>query len=150
MMKRTITITILIFVVMPLLVICQTRSGESDVVKKIRQVDNQFHTAFRLSDSMTLNRLLADKFIWTHSTGEIQTKPEILADVKSGELKYDSLIMDDVRIYVYKNAAVVNGHSTRNYSGEKSFQIRYSVFYVKQRGKWQAVAFHTSILPKTA
>ncbi len=145
-MKRTITI--LIFVVMPLLVICQTKDDESDAVKKIRKLDNEFHTAFRTADYATLNRLLADKFIWTHSTGEIQTKAEILADIKSGELKYESLTTDDVQIYVYKNAAVVSGHSTRNYLREKSFQIRYSVFYVKQRGKWQAVAFHTSILSK--
>ncbi len=148
MMKQTIAITILIFVVTPLLVICQTKDGESDAVKKIRKLDNEFHTAFKTADSTMLVRLLAEKFIWTHSTGDIQTKTQILADIKSGELKYESLTTDDVQIYVYKNAAVASGHSTRNYSGEKSFQIRYSVFYVKQRGKWQAVAFHTSILPK--
>lgn len=147
-MKRTAAITILIFVVMPLLVICQIKSGESNIVEKIRKLDDGLHAAFRTADSATLNFLLSENFIWTHSTGEIQTKSEILADVKSGEIKYESLITDDVQIYVYKNAAVASGHSIRNYPGEKSFQIRYSVFYVKQRGKWQAVAFHTSILPK--
>ncbi len=132
----------------PFLVFSQTKNGDAKVLRELKRIDDEFHNAFRTADAATLNLLLADRFIWTHSTGEVQTKSELLADFKSGELKYESLETDDVKIYFYGKAAVANGRSTRKYPNQDAFQIRYSVFYVKQRGKWQAVAFHTTILPK--
>jgi hypothetical protein len=54
---------------------------------------------------------------------------------------------DDVKIYVYGKAAIVSGHSTRKYPDKDIFEIRYTAFYAKQQGRWQTVAFHSSILP---
>ncbi len=138
----------LILAASPFLVFSQTKNGETKAVQELKRIDGEYHNAFRTADSATLNRLLADNFIWTHSTGEVQTKAELIADFKSGELKYESLETDDIKVYFYGKAAVFSGRSKRKYPNEDSFQIRYSVFYVKQRGKWQVAAFHTTILPK--
>lgn len=132
----------------PFLIFSQTKNGETKAAREVKRIDDKFHNAFRTADLATLNTLLADNFIWTHSTGQVQTKIELLNDFKSGELKYKSLETDDVKIYFYGKAAVVSGHSTRKYPNEDAFQIRYSVFYVKQNRKWRAAAFQTSILPK--
>ena len=147
-MKRIVVITILMLAATPFLVICQTKRDETKAAQAVRQTDDQFHKAIRASDTETLNRLLADNFIWTHSTGNIQTKAIVLDNLKSGKLKYESLETDDVKVYVYEKAAVASGHSNRKYPEKDAFELRYTVFYVKQHGRWQAVAFHTSILPK--
>lgn len=135
--------------IFPLTLFSQTKGGETKAVREIRRIDSEFHNAFRTADTAALNLLLADDFIWTHSSGKIQTKAQLLDALKSAALKYESLEIDDVNIYFYGKAAVASGRSVRKYPNKDSFVIRYSVFYIRQSGKWKAVAFHTSIPPKS-
>lgn len=140
---------ILMLIAAPLTVVCQTKPQETKTAQQVLRADERFHAAIKTSDVATLENLLSPNFIWTHSTGNIQTKAVVLDNLKSGRLKYESLTTDDVKVYVYgKAAAVASGHSNRKYPDKDSFELRYTAFYVKQRGKWQAAAFHTSILPK--
>jgi len=146
-MKRAVVTAIFILLASPFLAICQTKSSDTNKDLEVRRVDGEFHKAFRLEDASALERLLTEKFIWTHSTGNIQTKATILANIKSGKMQYESVETDDVDVSVYKNAAVVNGRSTRRYPGKDIFWIRYTAFYIKEKGKWRAAAFHSSHLP---
>ena len=147
-MKQAGTMAILMLLALSFSVLCQTKDSESKRELEVRRADDEFHKAFRIEDSAALERLLTEKFIWTHSTGNIQTKAVILANVTSGKTQYESLDTDDVKIYLYKNAAVVSGRSTRKYPGKDTFWIRYTAFYIKERGKWRASAFHSSHLPR--
>jgi hypothetical protein len=144
-MKQAVA-AILMLVGFTLSAICQTKS-DSKGEAEVRRVDEEFHKAFRLEDAAALESLLTQGFLWTHSTGNIQTKAVILANIKSGKTAYDSVETDDLQIDLYKNAAVVNGRSTRKYPGKSTFWIRYTAVYVKENGKWKAAAFHSSHLP---
>lgn len=146
-MKHTVVMAILTLLALPLLVISQTKKGAEKIESEVRNVDAEFHKAFRLEDASALERLLTENFIWTHSTGNIQTKATILANIKSGKMQYESVETDDVDVSVYKNAAVVNGRSTRRYPSKDLFWIRYTAFYIKEKGKWRVAAFHSSHLP---
>jgi ketosteroid isomerase-like protein len=127
-------------------VVCQTKSDPKSEAA-VRRTDADFHKAFRLEDAATLESLLTPGFLWTHSTGNIQTKAVILANVRSGKTAYESVETDDLQIDLYTNAAVVNGRSTRRYPGKDIFWIRYTAVYVKEKGIWKAAAFHSSHLP---
>src|SRR5688572_21430560 len=144
-MKHAIA-AILMLVGFTFSVVCQTKS-ESKSEAEVRRVDAEFHKAFRLEDAAALDGLLTPGFLWTHSTGNVQTKAVILANVRSGKTAYESVETDDLQIDLYKNAAVVNGRSTRRYPGKDIFWIRYTAVYVKENGKWKAAAFHSSHLP---
>ncbi|HEV8593880.1 MAG TPA: nuclear transport factor 2 family protein [Pyrinomonadaceae bacterium] len=143
-MKHAIATAIFILLALPLFVICQSKSKNE---LEVRRVDEEFHNAFKMEDATALERLLTKNFIWTHSTGNIQTKALILANIRSGKLQYESVDTDDVDVFVYKNAAVVSGHSTRRYPGKDTFWLRYTAFYIKEKGKWRAAGFHSSHLP---
>lgn len=147
-MKQAFAMVILIVFALPLLVICQTKNGENKTESEVKKVDEEFHKAFMLEDAAALENLLTDNFIWTHSTGNIQTKAVILTNVKSGKLQYEIADTDDVQISMYKNAAVVSGHATRRYPGKDTFWLRYTTVYVKIGRKWKAAAFHSSHVPK--
>jgi hypothetical protein len=127
--------------------ICQANKGGSKIETEVRGIDEIFHKAFLMEDTVILADLLTSDFLWTHSTGNIQTKAVILANVRSGKTAYESIENDDVDVYLYKNAAVVSGLSTRRYPGKDIFWIRYSTFYVRSDGKWKAAAFHSSHVP---
>jgi hypothetical protein len=84
MMKRMVAMIILMFAAMPFLVICQVKTDESKVAQQVRQADNEFHKAIRTSDTAALEKILAADFIWTHSTGNIQTKMVVWTISKPG------------------------------------------------------------------
>ena len=138
----------MILLAMPLLVFCQTKSSEGKSKTEVHKADGEFHKAFMVEDAEALDHLLTDDFIWTHSTGNIQDKMLILANIKSGKLAYEIAETDDVNVHVYKNSAVVSGHATRRYPGKETFWLRYTSVYVKIGGKWRAAAFHSSHVPK--
>ena len=144
---RAIALTLTILLV-PTIVICQMRNDGAKVEGEVRKVDGEFHKAFMMEEAGLLDELLADDFIWTHSTGNIQDKALIVANIKSGKLAYEIAETDDVKVYLYKDSAVVSGHATRRYPGKDTFWLRYTSVYVKIGGKWRAAAFHSSHVPK--
>jgi hypothetical protein len=145
-MYRKVTAIIFILFI-PLVVISQTKRGGAKIEDEVRRADAEFHKAFMMEDAAVLENLLANNFFWTHSTGEIWTKQVILERIRSGKSQYDIAETDDVKVYPYKDTAVVSGHATRRYPGKETFWLRYTAVYVKVGGKWKAAAFHSSHVP---
>ena len=147
LIKKTFSTAFFVVLISPLLVICQSKDKNAKADGEIRQADAEFHRAFQAEDSAALEKLLTTDFLWTHSTGEVWTKGEILGRIRSGKLQYDIAETDDVKVYLYKDTAVVSGHATRRYPGKDTFWLRYTAVYVKVNGKWMAAAFHSSHVP---
>lgn len=146
-MKQAVAAGVFILLALPLFAVCQSKGADEKRKLEVRKVDGEFHKAFKMEDAAALEKLLTDNFLWTHSTGNIQTKAVILANIRSGKLQYESADTDDVDVFLYKNAAVVSGRATRRYPGKDTFWLRYTAFYIKEKGKWRAAAFHSSHLP---
>jgi ketosteroid isomerase-like protein len=88
-----------------------------DVSKKeVTAAQNALHQAVLAGDVKKLESLLDESFIWTHRAGQQQTRKELLAQLRSGELKYSKLETSNVTVAVYGDAAVVRGASTRQRS----------------------------------
>lgn len=97
----------------------------------------------------TLERILADDFIFTDPEGNLLSKDEWIADLRSGELKFESIQVNDLQVRSYGDAAVANGRTTvKATSKEGGFDGRYcyTVMYVRRNGRWQAVAEHATFL----
>ena len=81
------------------------------------------------------------------SDGDMTTKAQDLALLKSEENTTTSMIADDFRIRVYGDAAVVTFRSTytSQFKGiERTGQERFTDTWVKRDGQWQCVATHYS------
>jgi hypothetical protein len=113
------------------------------------RLEHESHEAFLRKDSGTLGRILADDFVFTDPEGKFVTKAEWMADLKSGELAFESIHMDDLRIRIYGDAAVTNGLVTmkmRSGEGSVTGQYCYLAVYVRRDGRWQAVAEQATLL----
>jgi hypothetical protein len=64
------------------------------------------------ADAAALTRIYADDFIGIGPSGTVRTKPQVISDFTSRELKFQSITTDDVRVRVYGNTAVETGRST--------------------------------------
>ena len=121
----------------------------ADDEQQVRQLEHEWIEAFLQGDTETLDRILADDFIFTDPEGRLLTKPEWIADITSGELTFESIHIDDLQVRMYGDAAVANGRVTvKAQSKEGGFegQYCYTDMYVKRDGRWQAVAEQANLL----
>jgi uncharacterized protein (TIGR02246 family) len=101
------------------------------------------------ADAAALDRIYADDFIGVGPSGTVRTKPQVLADFTSGNLKFQTITTDDVQVRVYGNTAVETGRSTIiGQDKGKAFprDNRFTRVWVKQQGRWRLVANHYSLL----
>src|SRR6476659_8880826 len=123
------------------------RDQRSSVEQAIRQLDNERIQAQIAADAAALDRIYADDFIGVGPSGTVRTKPEVISDFTSGDLKFQSIVTDDVQVRVYGNTAVETGRSTM--IGQDKGQTvprdtRFTRVWVKQQGRWRLVANHYS------
>jgi uncharacterized protein (TIGR02246 family) len=125
-----------------------SRDQRSSVEQAIRQVDDERIQAQIGADAMTLDRIYADDFSGVGPSGTVRTKPQVISDFTSGDLKFKSITTDQVQVRVYENTAVETGLSTM--VGQDKGKIvprdtRFTRVWVKQKGRWRLVANHYSI-----
>jgi ketosteroid isomerase-like protein len=147
-MKRKLALTVLLLscVSLPLASAnLRTASRSGGDVQAVLQADRTYITALRAADVNALNKLFADDYTVTKSTGEHWNKAKHLAYIKSGEHKFLKLGATEVKPRLYGNVAVVTGSLTwdaHDENGNSSGHSRYTHVYVKRNGRWQMVQNH--------
>jgi ketosteroid isomerase-like protein len=125
------------------------RDAKGSVEQAIRQVDQERIKAQIGADKSALDRLYATDFIGIGPSGTVRTKPQVLSDFTSGELKFQSITTDEVRIRVYGNTAVETGISVM-VGQDKGKAVprdnRFTRVWVKHGKQWQLVSNHYSTL----
>lgn len=99
------------------------------------------------SDIATLESIFADTYVDTDEHGQRSDKQGVLSVLKSGELKLESIKLSDMRVYDYGDAAVVTGSAAQagNFKGQPiTARITFTDTFIRQNGKWRAVASHRS------
>jgi uncharacterized protein (TIGR02246 family) len=151
-MRRTLVIAALVLTAVPIALGQQQsarREQRGSVEQAIRQVDNERIQAQIHADAAALDRIYADDFIGVGPSGTVRTKPQVISDFTSGNLKFQSITTDDVQVRVYGNTAVETGRSTMN-GQDKGKAVprdnRFTRVWVKQQGRWRLVANHYSLL----
>ena len=151
-MKRALIIAVLVLTAASI-ALGQTQSARRDqrrsIEQVIRQLDHERIQAQIHADRVALNRIYADDFIGIGPSGTVRTKPQVLADFTSHDLKFQSITTDDVRIRVYGNTVVETGRSTM--VGQDKGRVvprdnRFTRVWVRRQGRWQIVANHYSLL----
>ena len=117
------------------------------IAEHIRKLDKERIQAQIHGDVAALKRIYADDFIGVGPSGTVRTKPQVISDFTSGDLRFQSITTDDVRVRVYENAAVETGLSTMNGQDKGNavpHDTRFTRVWVKQHGSWRLVANHYS------
>ncbi|MCY7375509.1 MAG: nuclear transport factor 2 family protein [Pyrinomonadaceae bacterium] len=119
------------------------QSGGSDDVPVIRQTITDLTNALSRNDVETIGRIYADDYQITLQDGTTTMKSERINAMKSGALKYQSLVANDLKIRQYGNAAVANYRVTGKAlttGGEQNLNHQATVTLVKNGGRWQVVS----------
>ena len=124
-------------------------SKQSKIEAELMQIERDIGEANIKRDKAFFERIEADEFIFTDSGGGITLKAEDVAslDKPAGEFKLVSYIVDEMKVSVYGNTAVVTGRTTtisRGKDREVTSKSRFTDVFVKRGGRWQIVAGHSS------
>jgi ketosteroid isomerase-like protein len=123
------------------------RDQRSSVEETIRKLDNERIQAQIHADATALDRIYAADFIGVGPSGTVRTKPQVILDFTSGDLKFQSITTDDVQVRVYGDTAVETGLSTmigQDKGKTVPRDTRFTRVWVKQQGHWRLVANHYS------
>ena len=119
--------------------------AEANEEQTLIQIEQELVDALVKGDVSANEKYLADAYIFTAPDGAIMNKGQGIADLKSGDLKFESSKLDDMKVQFYGSTAVVTYRTTDagNYKGnDLSGQYRWTDVFVKQGGRWQIVAGH--------
>src|SRR6476620_10486629 len=149
-MRRALFIAVLVFTVAPMGV-GQKQSArgthKTTVEEVIRKLDNERIQAQIHADATALDRIYASDFTGVGPSGRVRTKPQVILDFTSGDLKFQSITTEDVQVRVYGNTAVETGRSTMEGQDKGKTvprETRFTRVWVKEQGRWRLVANHYS------
>jgi ketosteroid isomerase-like protein len=116
----------------------------------IIDLDKQRMTAMAQKDIATLNELLADELVYTHSSARLDTKQSLIGAMQSGATVYTAVEPSDVQAQDFGDVVVLTGSCRIQVtSGGKpnAFGVRFTDVYANKSGKWQMVTWQSTRLP---
>jgi ketosteroid isomerase-like protein len=113
-------------------------------------LDRKRMAAMAQKDIATLNELIADDLIYTHSSARLDTKASLIGNMESGSTVYTSVVPADVEAQDLGDTVVLTGSCriSVNAGGRpNSFGVRFTDVYANRGGRWQMVTWQSTRLP---
>ena len=118
-------------------------TASNDVQQTLIRMEHEGTDAMLKGSTAIVERDTADSFIFTGPDGAPSTKADVINSIKSGDLKFQSSVISDMKVAQYGDTAVVTYTTTDkgSFKGQDiSGTYRWTDVWVKQGGKWQIVA----------
>jgi ketosteroid isomerase-like protein len=113
-------------------------------------LDKKRMTAMAEKDIATLNEVIADDLVYTHSSARLDTKASLIGNMQSGSTVYTSVVPSDVKAQDLGDTVVLTGSCriSVNAGGRpNSFGVRFTDVYARRGGSWQMVTWQSTRLP---
>ena len=128
-------------------------SGSSRTEQEVRQAIEKYRAALLRRDIPVLEQIWTDDYFFVNASGEMLTKAQRLANLKSGATTLESINEEeDLKVRIHQNTAVATSRVTikGQYSGQQtSGQYRSIHIWIKGPTGWQLVANQlTALTPK--
>jgi ketosteroid isomerase-like protein len=151
----------LIFVAVVVLTLtCSLASGQAkdsskkqsgNVEQTLMRIEQELLDALLKNDVSANQKYLAETYVFTAPDGEVMDKARSIADLKSGDLKFESSKPEDMKVQVYGDTAIVTYATTDkgSYKGKDlSGRYRWTDVFIERNGNWQCVAGHGARISK--
>jgi ketosteroid isomerase-like protein len=124
------------------------KATEQALEKRFRE----YADALTKRDLTALDKIWAPDYTFINPRGELVTKAERMANIKSGATEFQAINPQREKLHVRGNVAVDIGRVTlqgTKYAGkESSGEYRYMLVWVKARDGWQLLANQITLIEK--
>jgi ketosteroid isomerase-like protein len=117
------------------------------VHKQIESLEMTWRQAVVDNNIQAIDHLLADDYVGITANGTIEDKSQAIAQRKAGTVRVTMLNLDDLKIRLYGDIAVVTSIAdVQGVNGERdiSGKYRYTRVYNRRLGEWKIVSFEAS------
>ena len=144
-MKRLLAVCVVGLMAMPLM--AQKSAEVSKAEGVLLAMEKTWTDAIQKKDLAAVNLLLAEEYMIIDDEGLVRDKATTLSRLKSSDNDISTAVVDELKVKLYGNVAVVTGRQTEK-SVEKgkntSGSYRYTDVWVKRGSGWQVVNTHES------
>lgn len=119
--------------------------------EEVKAAEQAWFEGITKNDFAKLQKVLAGDLYYLHSTGVVDTKASYIESMKSGKQKYAAGKLNDLKVRVYGNTAVVNGDANFEFvtAGKPGkAHLKYTHVFVKNGGEWQLVSHQSLKMPE--
>lgn len=123
-------------------------SAESDDMKIVSALDNQYQAAVQRNDAVAMAGILGDDFLLVTGSGKTYTKADLLDEVRSGQTRYEHQEDTERTVHVWGDAAVVSAKlwEKGTEKGEPfDYTLWFSDTYVRTSSGWRYVFGQASL-----
>ena len=123
------------------------QSKSSGAEQDIMRIEQEMLAAVLKGDTGPSERYLGNSYVFTGPDGSSIGKAQSIEDLKSGSLKLQAASLDNSKVQVYGDTAIVtfSSNDKGTYKGKDiSGKTRWTDVFVKQKGRWMMVATHGS------
>lgn len=117
----------------------------------IIDLDKKRMSAMAQKDIATLNALLADDLIYTHSSARLDTKQSLIGAMQSGATVYTGVEPSGVTAQDLGDTVVLTGSCRIQVASNgkaNAFTVRFTDVYAKRGGNWQMVTWQSTRQPE--
>jgi ketosteroid isomerase-like protein len=117
----------------------------------IIELDKKRMNAMAQKDVATLNTILSDDLVYTHSSARLDTKQSLIGAMESGSTVYSSVVPSDVKAQDCGDTVVLTGVArigVKSGGNAMNFAVRFTDVYANKGGKWQMVTWQSTRLPE--
>jgi ketosteroid isomerase-like protein len=142
--------TVIALVLLTLTLSSAVAFTQESAVDAVQKLERAWLNAYEQHDQKAMDAIVADDFTITFPNGGMQTKPQIMAGIKSPRpaggptMKFRT---EQVQPRAYGDVVILVGIVVTEYQRDGktvSERQRYTDTYVKRNGRWQVVASHLS------
>lgn len=109
----------------------------------LMKMEQEMADAILKGDTSVWDKYSDANSVFTDPTGMMMNKAQSMAMFKSGDLKFESIKMDNMKVQMFGNTAIVTYTSMDKgtYKGRDiSGEYRWTDVFAKMGGKWKLVA----------
>ena len=113
-------------------------------------LDRKRMQAMATKDVATLESLIADDLIYTHSSARLDTKRSLIDNMTSGSTVYTAVEPSDVKAQDLGDTVVLTGVAQIKVTvggTPNAFGVRFTDVYARRNGRWQMVTWQSTKLP---
>ena len=121
-----------------------------EIEQHLRQLNDDWVKAIMRGDGETLDRIMADDFIFTYPL-EGDDKAQFIGDVTSGDLKVEHISRETLGVRVFGSTALLTARDSATwlYHGrEISGQYKIIKIFAERNGQWQLCAIQACPMPQ--
>ena len=117
---------------------------------ELRKLEDRRYRAMCEADAATLDELLADSLVYTHSYGGADSKASYLAGIRAKKWLYRKVERPKEDIQLHGDCAVITGRVRIELLSDgqpKTLDSAYTNVWIKGAKGWQMVAWQSTPLP---